>query len=71
MSSSALPRASAALSVVTNPHSARNPEGVFVSEPVAWEVYAPPAVHTLTPASGPAADAPLTDFAAAAAVLQC
>jgi len=54
-----LPRASAALSVVTNPHSARNPEGVFVSEPVAWEVYAPPAVHTLTPASGPAADAPL------------
>ena len=54
-----LPRATAALSVVTNPHSARNPDGVFVSEPVAWEIYAPPAVHTLTPASGPAADEPV------------
>ena len=35
-----LPRVTASLSVVTNPHSARNPDGVFVSEPVAWEVYA-------------------------------
>ena len=54
-----LPRATAALSVVTNPHSARNPDGVFVSAPVAWEIYAPPAVHRLVPASGPTAGAPL------------
>jgi len=53
-----LPAATAELSVVIDPDSPLNPEGVYISDPHAWETYAPTPVHQLTPASGPAAGSP-------------
>ena len=58
-SASVVTHTAANLSVALNPGTAGQPEGVFLSAPTRYDFYTPPVVHSLVPASGPMADAPL------------
>jgi hypothetical protein len=58
-SASVVTHTAANLSVALNLGTAGQPEGVFLSVPTRYDFYTPPVVHSLVPASGPMADAPL------------
>ena len=58
-SAAMVPHARADVRIVLNPDSVHQPDGVFVSPPRRYDFYATPAVHTLTPSSGPTSAATL------------